>query len=252
VLLIHGGWHGPWCWDTFADRLSERGHEVKAVQLRGHDGRPGRLWHRIHHYLEDVESAAADFDRPPIPVGHSMGGLVAQKYLDRNPAPGAVLMASVPSGGVVAPVARLAARYPLAFSKATLLLRLGPLVSTPALVRGLFFSPDTPQAVVDECRARIQDESYLAFLDTLLFLARARPRRIDAPVLVLGAERDGFFTVGEVRRTARAYRTEAEVFPGMGHNMMLDHGWEEVADRVHAWLRALPSSAEPLSLERRR
>jgi pimeloyl-ACP methyl ester carboxylesterase len=80
------------------------------------------------------------------------------------------------------------------------------------------------QAVVDECHARVQDESYLAFLDMLLFLARARPERIDAPVLVVGAERDGFWTVGEVRRTAQAYRTEAEIVPGIGHNMMLDDG----------------------------
>jgi pimeloyl-ACP methyl ester carboxylesterase len=239
VLLIHGGWHGPWCWDTFADRLSERGHEVKAVQLRGHDGRPGRLWHRIHEYVEDVERAAAGFDRPPIPVGHSMGGLVTQKYLERNPAPGAVLLASVPSGGVVATVARLAARYPVAFVNTTLLLRLGPLVTSSARVRELFFSPDTPQAIVDDCHARIQDESYLAFLDMLLFLARARPRQVKTPVLVLGAEHDIFISARQNRRTARAYRTEAEIFPGIGHNMMLDQGWEKVADRIEAWLRAL-------------
>jgi pimeloyl-ACP methyl ester carboxylesterase len=244
VLLIHGGWHGPWCWDAFAHRLSERGHEVRAVRLRGHDGRPGRIWHRIHDYVEDVERAAADFDRPPIPVGHSMGGLATQKYLERNPAPGAVLLASVPSAGMLAPVARLAARHPLALLKTTLLLRLGPLVSTSALARELFFSPDTPQAIVDDCHARLQDESYLAFLDMLLFLARARPGRIETPVLVLGAEHDGFFTPGEIRRTARAYRTEAEVFPGMGHNMMLDQGWEQVADRIDAWLRARDSDPE--------
>jgi pimeloyl-ACP methyl ester carboxylesterase len=244
VLLIHGGWHGPWCWDAFANRLAERGHDVGAVRLRGHDGRPGRIWHRIHHYVEDVERAAAEFDQPPVPVGHSMGGLVAQKYLERNPAPGAVLMASVPSGGVLVPVARLAARHPLAFAKATLLLRLGPLVRTSARVRELFFSRMTPQAIVDDCHAMVQDESYLAFLDMLLFLARARPRRIEAPVLVLGAEHDGFWTAREIRRTARAYRTEAEIFPGMGHNMMLDQGWEEVADRIDAWLRARGSDSQ--------
>jgi pimeloyl-ACP methyl ester carboxylesterase len=199
-----------------------------------------------------VERAAADFDRPPIPVGHSMGGIAAQRYLERNPAPGMVLMASIASGVGLAPVARLAARHPLAFAKANLFLRLAPLVSTSTQVRDLHFSPDTPQPIVDECHARVQDESYLAFLDILLFLARARPRRIETPVLVLGAERDGFFTVDEVRRTAQAYRTEAEIFPGMGHNMMLDQGWEEVANRIDAWLRALHSSARPPSLERRR
>jgi alpha-beta hydrolase superfamily lysophospholipase len=240
ILLIHGAWHWPWCWDAFADRLRGRGHDVRAMRLRGHDGQRGRIWHRLRDYVEDVERAAAEFDWPPIPVGHSMGGLLAQRYLERNPAPGAVLMASISTGGVLGAVARLAARHPVAFSKANALLRLGPLVSTSALVRDLFFTAQTPQAVVDDCQARLQDESYLAFLDMLLFLARPRPRQVKAPMLVLGAEHDGFFTVGELRLTARAYRTEAEIFPGMGHDMMLDQGWEKVADRIDTWSRTLP------------
>jgi pimeloyl-ACP methyl ester carboxylesterase len=121
--------------------------------------------------------------------------------------------------------------------QATLALRLRPFVATPALVRELFFTPDTPQALVDDTGARLQDESYLAFLDTSLVLAR--PRRVRVPVLVLGAERDGFFTVGEVHRTAAAYQTEAEIMTGMGHNLMLDQGWPEVADRIDTWVRKL-------------
>ena len=64
-----------------------------------------------------------------------------------------------------------------------------------------------------------------------------RPRRVTTPVLVLGAEQDRFLTIGEVQRTARAYHTRAEIFHGMGHHMMLDSGWEKVADRVDAWVR---------------
>ena len=209
VLLIHGGWHGPWCWDDFGHRLTERGHEVRAVQLRGHDRARGRIWHRVHHYLDDVERAAAEFAEPPVLVGHSLGGLLAQRYVERKPAPGAVLMASIPPGGMIRPTARFAARHPLAFSKGNLLLSLRPLVGTTALVREMFFSADTPQEVVDDCEARLQDESYPAFVDVLFFML-PRPRRVRAmPMLVIGADRDGFFTVDEVRRTARAYGTEA-------------------------------------------
>ena len=57
-------------------------------------------------------------------------------------------------------------------------------------------------------------------------------------MLVLGAEHDGLVTHAEVRATARAYRTEPEFFPGMGHNMMLEPGWADVAGRIHAWLQA--------------
>jgi hypothetical protein len=44
-------------------------------------------------------------------------------------------------------------------------------------------------------------------------------------------------THAEVRATARAYRTEAEFFTGMGHNMMLEPGWAGVAERIQAWLQ---------------
>jgi pimeloyl-ACP methyl ester carboxylesterase len=70
----------------------------------------------------------------------------------------------------------------------------------------------------------------------MVFLDLPRPERVTAPLLVLGAEHDGCFTQDEVHATAQAYRTEAEVFPNMGHNMMLEPGWETVADRIHAWL----------------
>jgi alpha-beta hydrolase superfamily lysophospholipase len=147
---------------------------------------------------------------------------------------GAVLMASIPTGGTIGAVARWGARHPLVMLRANLLLSLKPLVGTSALVREMLFTADTPQPVVDACLARLQDESYLAFLDMLVF-ALPRPRRVHAPVLVLGAERDAIITPEEVHRTARAYGTSAEVFPGMGHDMMLETGWERVADRVDAW-----------------
>jgi pimeloyl-ACP methyl ester carboxylesterase len=43
-------------------------------------------------------------------------------------------------------------------------------------------------------------------------------------------------TPKEVRATARAYHTQAEVFPNMGHDMMLKPGWVAVAQRIHTWL----------------
>ena len=88
ILLVHGAWQRP-VLDGVAERLRRRGHRVEAVRLRGHDWPPGRIWHRVHHYVEDVEVAAARFAEPPGAVGHSLGGLVVQRYLERGPAQGA-------------------------------------------------------------------------------------------------------------------------------------------------------------------
>jgi hypothetical protein len=42
---------------------------------------------------------------------------------------------------------------------------------------------------------------------------------------------------GALRATARAYHTHAEIFPDMGHDMMLEPGWADVAERIHTWPR---------------
>ncbi len=238
ILLVHGAWHGAWCWDAFGARLRDAGHDVTAVSLRDHPpAQPGRLRHRIRDYVEDLASTVDRVGGPPVLVGHSMGGLVVQKYLERRAAPGAVLLAAVPKAGALGATLRFGARHPLVLAKANLVRRLGPVVGTPALAREMLFTPDTPQSIVDSTVARIQDESYYAYLD--MILSRPRPRRVTTPVLVLAAGRDRIFTVAEQRSTARAYGTTAEVFDGMGHNLMVEPGWERVADRVDTFVRSL-------------
>jgi hypothetical protein len=53
---------------------------------------------------------------------------------------------------------------------------------------------------------------------------------------VLGAADDGAVMQDEVRATAHAYGTTAQFFPQMGHNMMLEAGWEDVARNIDCWL----------------
>ena len=242
ILLVHGAWHGPWCWDAFAARLRDAGHDVRAVSLRGHPPTgTARLRHRIRDYVEDLSTAVGA--GPAILVGHSMGGLVVQKYLERSPASGAVLLAPVPKAGALGITLRFGARHPLVLAKVNLIRRLGPVVGTPALAREMLFTPDTPQSIVDSVTARLQDESYYAYLD--MFVSRPRPRRVTTPVLVLAGGRDRIFTVAEQRATARAYRTTAEIFDTMGHNLMAEPGWERVADRIDSFVRGLVQQETP-------
>jgi pimeloyl-ACP methyl ester carboxylesterase len=108
-------------------------------------------------------------------------------------------------------------------------------VNTPELAREKFFSKQTPDADVVRHATRLQEDSRRAGLDSPLF-TRNSPKRVTTPLLVLGAECDGSLTPKEVHATARAYRTEAEIFPDLGHDMMLESGWPNVAERIHDWL----------------
>jgi pimeloyl-ACP methyl ester carboxylesterase len=239
LLFVHGGWHGAWCWENFIDYFADAGYRAVSMSLRGHGASPTpKPLHQVSmaDYMDDVRSVAGDLGGHPVLIGHSLGGFVIQRYLERHSAPAAVLVGSVPPQGVLRLALRVWRRRPSmtmeAWGDPTLL----KFLATPALTREYLFCTDTPDAIVESCMQRAGAESIRAAM-TDPMLRRVRTRRVTTPVLVLGALHDGFVSVGDVRATARAYRTEPEFFD-MGHNMMLEPGWPDVAGRIHAWLDA--------------
>lgn len=240
LVFVHGAWHGAWCWDEyFLAYFAGQGYASHAVSLRGHgeseiDG--SLRFARISQYVEDVASVTQDLDTPPVLIGHSMGGLVVQKYLEDHPAVGGVLLASDPVGGVLGTTLRIARRHPIPFLKANVTWNLYPIVATPELAREAFFTDGMSDEQVAAYHERLQAESYLAYLDMMFRLPK--PGRVDVPMLVTGATDDAIFTPKEVAATARAYGTEPVMFDGMGHDMMLDPQWRRVADTILAWLDA--------------
>lgn len=241
LLLVHGAWHGAWCWAVhFMDYFAAQGFEVHALSLRGHGASSGRSalrWARVADYVADVAAVARQLSSPPVLVGHSMGGLVVQNYLAQHAAPAAVLMASVPPAGIGPTAVRLARHHPWVFAQANATFSLYPLVATPARARELFFSDALPETQVQAYWARLQDESVLAFLDMLAF-DLPRPAQVKAPMLVLGGSEDALFRPDEVEATAQAYNTRAVLFQGMAHDLMLEPQWKTVAAHMAAWVKS--------------
>ncbi|MDT5192083.1 MAG: hypothetical protein QOI28_4334 [Mycobacterium sp.] len=240
LLFVHGAWHAAWCWDEhFLDFFAAKGYRALALSLRGHGSSPTAKPLRtcsVADYVEDVNLVADGLPRPPVVIGHSMGGLIVQKYLESRDAPVGVLIASTPPRGFLGSGLRWIKRHPWQFTKISITGKSLAYVSTPQMARERFFCAHTPESDVVDCATRLQEESARSGVDGLLSLPR--PRRVTTTLLVLGASDDGSVTPKEVRATARAYRTEAEFFPDMGHNMMLEPGWAAVAERIHVWLGA--------------
>ncbi len=149
LLFVHGAWHGAWCWEPhFLPYFAGQGYASYALSFRGHgksEGRNKLRGQRIAQYADDVAQVAAQFDQPPVLISHSMGTLVAQKYLETRPARAAVLLAPVPPNGVIATTLRIARRHPGPFARVNATLSLYPLVATPALARDAFFPPICPK-----------------------------------------------------------------------------------------------------------
>ena len=234
LLFVHGAWHGAWCWERLMPWFARRGWECHALDLRGHGDTPNdrslRLT-RIKHYVEDLGAAVDSLQEDPILVGHSMGGLVAQRYLEGRHLPGCVLLAPVPIGGVTRTTFRVAIRHPVAFLKANLTWNLGAIMHSDRVAHDLLFPDSMPSVDAQPHLDRLQDESYLAYLDMLLF-TRARPQLVDTRVSVITGSEDRIFTPGQLRRNAQAYGTELQVIEGAAHDLMLGPKWERVAEAI--------------------
>ena len=239
LLFIHGAWHAAWCWDEhFLSFFADKGYRALALSFRGHGNSPTAKPLRacsVADYVEDVSVVTDGLPTRPVVIGHSMGGLIVQKYMESHDAPAGVLLTSMPPQGNLGSALRWIRRHPWHFTKMTITGKALPYISTPQLARERFFSAQTPDSDVLDYAARLQEDSSRIGIDCLL-LSLPRPKRVTAPMLVLGAEDDGAHTRKEIRATARAYRTEAEFFPNMGHDMMLEPGWAAVAEQIPSWL----------------
>ena len=240
LLFVHGAYGGAWLWDEhFLPYFAERGWVAHALSLRGHAGSDGAdavQFARLRDYVADVEQVAAGLTAPPMLIGHSLGGMVVQHCLHRRPVPAAVLMASTPPHGMIGSLFGMALTNPQLMYELSFAHHLGPQLTDGRAIERTLFSEDMPESLVWSYMRHFQAESDMVILDLLFLDLPPSTPTLDTPVLVLGAENDSFVYRSGLDATADTYRTHAEVFPGMAHAMMLDLGWESVAERIAAWL----------------
>lgn len=240
LLFVHGAFGGAWLWDQhFLPYFADRGWVAHAFSLRGHGQSEGAelvRFARLRDYVADLEQVLDDMPVPPVLIGHSLGGMIVQKCLHRRSVPAAVLMASAPPHGTVGTLFGMAFTNPNLLRELTFAQAIGPDSVEAREISRALFSEDTSEELIRRYMPHFREESLLINLDLLgLDLPPSLPL-LNLPVLVVGAEKDQFIFEGALRATAETYRTKAEVFPSMAHAMMLDHGWEKVAERIAGWL----------------
>ena len=94
LYMLHGELGGSWLWQRFLGYFAPRGWEGHALNLRGH------YWSQtadfgtldFSTYLEDVAAGADLLPRPPIVIGHGLGGLLALRLAQERPVSAIVLL----------------------------------------------------------------------------------------------------------------------------------------------------------------
>jgi pimeloyl-ACP methyl ester carboxylesterase len=219
VLFVPGLGHGAW---TFAEHwlqhTASRGFPAYAVTPRDN----GDL--RAHRH--DVVQVAASLPHQAVLVGHGTGALVVAYALARYPARAAVLISPVLDGWTT-------------FGAA---LRTNPGGTLPAVFGGRLrmsrrqlFSADLPAAEADGFREKLRPAGRRLQYQLVTHGPVDKPVG-HPPMLVVGSPDDRVVPRSSLDRTAARYGGAPLLFPGMGHDLMLDVRWTEPIDAILDWL----------------
>lgn len=241
ILFVHGMFGGAWMFADWQRRFAELGYSSSAINLRGHWGsRPapdvGKV--SMHEYVDDALAAAATLGRP-IVVGHSMGGLVAQKLAELDAVCAAVLLCAAPPRGIPVVSPSLLVRQ-IKHAPAVLFSR--PLMPDRSDAAALMFNR-IPPAEHDALLARMVPESGRAGRELSLGVIAVDERRVRVPVLSVTALDDRFVVPRVGRAIARKYGAESIELAEHAHYLLAEPGWERVADAVAGWLERAAASA---------
>lgn len=243
LLFVHGAHVGAWCWEEhFLPWFAARGFPAYAVSLRGHGRSGGR--ERLDRfgladYARDLGAVVAAIGRAPVIVGHSMGGMVAQKFLGiaaEGDCAAAVFACPVPSFGLLPATFSLAWTRPALFAGIQRMAAGGG--ASPQVLAEAMFAGPMEQGRLAGIHRRMQPESQRALMDMSGWGLPQLWNLQRVPMLCLGAERDILIPASSVQASARMLGAEYRELQGLGHAVMLETRWEAAARPILEWLEA--------------
>ena len=254
VVFVHGLWLHADSWQPWVAVFNESGYAARALGWPG-DGdtvadtraNPDRV---AGHGIADVVAHHAHeigkLDRKPIVVGHSFGGLIAQRLLSGGFAVAAVAIDPAPAKGVLylppsaLRVASIALRNP------------GNRNGAVALTKDQFrygFGNALSETESDELweQWNIPSPGKPLFEGALANVEPHSPAAVDrksttrGPLLITAGGKDHTVPATISKQTQKLYSkstavTDLRTFADRGHSLTIDKGWREVADSVLGWL----------------
>jgi lysophospholipase len=243
IALVHGFGEHSGRYDRLGVHLNAHGYSVTAYDHRGHglsDGLPGHV-ESFGEYESDLDRIIAAVrarsdNRPIFLIGHSMGGLVALRYLATRSSPLAAAVISAPLIGLATPVPF----HKLVFARVAA--KLAPHFRLNNEINPAFLSRDpevgkayaTDPLVTRKVSARWFAEATRAMLE----LNDLAPR-ITLPLIVMHGTEDRLVSVDATKRLfERIGATDKElvIHPNFYHELFNEPEKQQIFDRVTVWM----------------
>jgi pimeloyl-ACP methyl ester carboxylesterase len=236
VLFVHGLFAAAWMFERWMTYFAERGRAAYAVDLRSHGASArvadlGRVG--LGDYIDDALHATRELGNVVV-VGHSMGGLVAQRLAELGAVAAAVLVSPAPPRGIPLLSARLMMREAKYLPD---LLRSREIRVRRADADAMILNR-VPPAQRPEMFARLQADSGRAGREIMLGAVAVDARHVRCPMIVLAGDDDRFVPHRVARRVAAKYAAPLRLMDGRGHLMMQEAGWDVAAAEIERWIEA--------------
>jgi non-heme chloroperoxidase len=233
IVLIHGLWMTPLCWEEWIPYLESKGYEVIAPGWPGIDGRSPQEIRAdpqsiasatIEKIVDRYASVIQELPSPPIIIGHSFGGLFTQILLSRG----------LGRAGIALSPAQPAGIFSLPFSTVKIT------ENQFHYCFGNHLTPEKSKTLWD--RYSIPSVAHVLWEGALGGLKAKGPAHVDfrrecrAPLLLVAGTNDHVVPKSTVEKEFAAYDktgqavVELKVFEGRTHGIVNEEGWNEVAD----------------------
>jgi alpha-beta hydrolase superfamily lysophospholipase len=253
VVLIHGLWLTPLCWEHWIERYEGLGYRVLAPTWPGMDASIEDLRRDtsamagvgLTEITDHYDGIIRKLDTQPIIMGHSFGGCVTQLLLDRGLGSAGVAIHPAPVKGVLRlPISALRSAFPVLRNP----LNLNRAVAlTPEQFHYGFtntLSEEESQAVYE--RYQVPGTGHVLFEAATANLNPHAATKVNfksesrAPLLVVGGGKDHTVPASLAKEAAthqsRAKSdTEYKEYPDRSHYTLGQEGWEAVADYALEW-----------------
>ncbi len=236
IYMLHGELGGSWLWHRFLGFFAPRGWEGHALNLRGHYWSETADFEDLDFstYVDDVIAGAATMSRPPIVIGHGLGGLLALKLAEARPISALVLLSpALPAALLEPPPSHMVRLLPRHYRRELI----GWDGAPDLLMRQ---NPDLTMADVMRVQHLMGMESGAARREMLEGVAVSVDDLPPVPRLVIGAGLDRFFPESDSERLADWLGADYQPFGAHSHYGLVtgEQSHEQVADAVRGFMES--------------